>query len=222
MPMALRPWYKSVMDLNDRYNYYDILEINAHCPQHEITTAYERAKYTYSGENPAIYTMFNEVEARDLLKLVEEAYSVLGNKTLRALYDEKIGQKRPLTDLSFEALQTESKTVFNSTPKKPASAKSEFVIDKKIETEFKETLQWDGSMLKKAREYRKLTPDSLSEITKISSFYLRALEDMDPKNLPASVYVRGYISQVAKVLGLDEKKVCDSYMKIFKSTLENK
>lgn len=210
------------MDLNDRYNYYDILEINAHCPQHEITTAYERAKLTYSGENPAIYTMFNEEEARDLLKLVEEAYSVLGNKTLRALYDEKIGQKRPLADLTFESLQTESKTVFNTAPKKTSSARSEFVVDKAVESEFKAATHWDGPMLKKAREYRKLTPDTLSEITKISSYYIRALEDMDQKNLPAAVYVRGYVSQVAKVLLLDEKRVCDSYMKIFKSSLESK
>ena len=77
-------------------------------------------------------------------------------------------------------------------------------------------------MLKKVREYKKMTPDALSEITKISSYYIRALESMDHKNLPAPVYVRGYISQVSKVFGLDEKKVCESYMKIFKSTLENK
>ncbi len=210
------------MELSARYNYYDILEINSHCPQHEVTTAYERAKQTYSGENPAIYTMFKEEEARELLKLVEEAYSVLGNKTLRALYDEKIGQKRPVADLTFESLQTESKTVLTSSAKKSSPARADFVVDEALENEFKKTTQWDGEMLKKVREYRKLSHEALSEITKISSYYLHALEEMDPKNLPASVYVRGYVSQVVKVFGLDEKKVCDSYMKLFKSSIENK
>ncbi len=210
------------MDTSERYNYYDILEINCHCPQHEVTTAYERSKLTYSGENPAIYTMFNESEARELLKMVEEAYSVLGNKTLRALYDEKIGQKRPIADLSFESLQTESKTVFSTLPKKPSNDRAQFVADKAIEDEFSATTHWDGTMLKKAREYRKLSHDALSNITKISVYYVKALEECDPKNLPAAVYVRGYVSQVAKVLALDEKKVCDSYMKIFKSNLEKK
>ena len=72
------------------YNYYDILEVGVHCAQNEIIVAYERAKQTHSGSNPAIYTIFSENEARDLLKLVEESYLVLGNKTLRALYDENI------------------------------------------------------------------------------------------------------------------------------------
>ena len=94
---------------NLKYNYYDILEVSHHCPQHEVTGAYERAKSTYSGENPAIYTIFTEEEARELLKLVEEAYAVLGNKTLRSLYDEKIYKSGvKIEDLSFEYLKAQS------------------------------------------------------------------------------------------------------------------
>ena len=58
----------------------------------------------------------------------------------------------------------------------------------------------------------------MSEITKISAFYIHALESMDAASLPAVVFVRGYISQISKVLGLPEKIVCDSYMKLFKKT----
>ena len=59
-------------------NYYEILELSTNAAQHEITTAYDRARKTYSGDNPAIYTIFSEKEARDLLKLIDEAYAVLG------------------------------------------------------------------------------------------------------------------------------------------------
>ena len=77
-------------------------------------------------------------------------------------------------------------------------------------------------MLKKVREYKNYSVEKLSETTKVSGYYIQAVESTDPKNLPAPVYVRGYVSQIAKVLGLDEKSVCDSYMKRFKETLEKK
>lgn len=203
-----------------RFNYYDILEVSPHCAQHEVTSAYEKAKSTYSGENPAIYTIFSEGEARDLLKLVEEAYSVLGNKTLRALYDEKLGQAGVHSlDLSYEALKTQSKTQMPELPKNPF-AKNEYKVDPQFEDEIKNQTDFTGPFLKKIREYKNIPLERLSEITKISAYYINSLESMEPKNLPAPVFVRGYINQISKVLGLDEKKVTDTYMKHFKEALE--
>lgn len=208
------------MELSSKFNYYDILEISPHCIQHEVTTAYERLRSTYSGDNPAIYSVFSEQEARQYLKMVEEAYSVLGNKTLRALYDEKIGQglgKRE--NVSFEALQTESKTVFNEMPKKVSTFKITYQTDEKIESEIKSRAEWDGDFLKKIREYKRVPLEKMSEITKISSFYITAIEQMEAGNLPAPVFVRGYVGQIAKTLGLNEKSVADSYMKNFRQKI---
>lgn len=203
-----------------RFNYYDILEVSPHCAQHEVTSAYEKAKSTYSGENPAIYTIFSESEARDLLKLVEEAYSVLGNKTLRALYDEKLGQSGVHSvDLSYEALKTQSKTQMPEPPKSPF-VKNEYKIDPQFEEEIKNQTDYTGEFLKKVREYRNIPLERMSEITKISAYYINSIESLEPKNLPAPVFVRGYVSQISKVLGLDEKKVSETYMKHFKEALE--
>lgn len=199
-----------------KYNYYDILEVSHHCPQHEVTGAYERAKSTYSGENPAIYTIFSEDEARELLKLVEEAYSVLGNKTLRSLYDEKISQNGiKIEDLSYESLKMQSQV---SLPEKPKpTAKIEYRKDESFENEIADKDEWTGEFLKKIREYKNIPLERMSEITKISAYYINAIENNDSANLPAPVFVRGYVGQVAKVLGLDEKRVCDSYMKGYKA-----
>ncbi|HEY1079737.1 MAG TPA: helix-turn-helix domain-containing protein, partial [Bdellovibrio sp.] len=49
-----------------------------------------------------------------------------------------------------------------------------------------------------------------------NSYYVTAIENMDASNLPVIVFVRGYVVQIAKALGLDDKKVADSYMKNFK------
>jgi cytoskeletal protein RodZ len=70
------------------------------------------------------------------------------------------------------------------------------------------------------REYKKISIDKLQESTKVNPWYLKSLETMDVKNLPATVFVRGYIIQLAKELGLNEKHVADSYMKIYKEKLE--
>jgi curved DNA-binding protein CbpA len=206
---------------SSNYNYYDILEVSPHCAQHEVTVAYEKAKLTYSGDNPAIYTIFSDEEARDLLKLVEEAYSVLGNKTLRSLYDEKLGQLTfSKESVSFAALTAQSKATYPEMPAKTANTRIEYQIDATFENEIKAQEEWNGGFLTKVREYKKIPVPRMSEITKISAYYINAIEREDSKNLPASVFIRGYVGQIAKVLGLDEKKVCDSYMKAFKESLE--
>lgn len=66
------------------------------------------------------------------------------------------------------------------------------------------------------REYKQIPLERMSEITKISAYYINSVEKMEAKSLPATVFVRGYVSQICKVLTLDEKRVCDSYMKLFK------
>ncbi|WP_413943664.1 helix-turn-helix domain-containing protein [Bdellovibrio sp. HCB-162] len=203
------------MEATSRYNYYEILELTANAPQHEVTTAYERARATYSGENPAIYTIFSEQEARQLLVLIEEAYQVLGNKILRNIYDQRLLSGRSsLNDLTYESILEASKQVFPE-PKveKPAAA---YKKDEAFEKEIASRENWDGAFLKKVREYKQLSTQRLSEITKINSYYVTAVENMDPANLPAVVFVRGYVVQIAKALGLDDKKVADSYMKNFK------
>jgi curved DNA-binding protein CbpA len=219
MQIRIELWFNLSVEPT-QFNYYDILEVSPHSEQHEVTTAYERAKSTYSGNNPAIYTIFSETEARELLKLIEEAYSVLGNKTLRTIYDEKLGQSGTRReDLSFQNLQAISKAPAVDFSRK-TQIKIDFIEDPSMEKEIKEQTAWDGNFLKKVREYKNIPLEKLSEITKISAYYINAIENMDPKNLPAVVFVRGYVSQISKVLNVNEKIVCDSYMKIYKKSFE--
>lgn len=210
------------MELSSQYNYYDVLEVTPHSQQHEISVAYEKARSTYSTENPALYSMFSEMEARELLQMIEEAYSVLGNKTLRAIYDEKIGQNKKSADVSFEALSTESKLVSVEATKRiaPVQEHKDYPKNSEFEQEYAAWTDWDGEKLKKIREYKHLSIDRMSEITRISSFYLKSVEAMNPQDLPAVVFVRGYVVQMAKTLGLNEKKVADSYIQKFKGGLE--
>lgn len=206
------------MQATARYNYYEILELKAGAPQHEVTTAYERARHTYSGENPAIYTIFSEQEARELLVMIEEAYQILGNKILRNIYDQRLLSGRAsLNDLSYNSIVEASKQLFPETKveKKEAAYKKDPAFEKEIAAQD----DWTGEFLKKVREYKQISVERMSEITKINSWYVTAIERTEPGNLPAIVFVRGYVIQIARALNLDDKKVADSYMKHFKNAL---
>ncbi|MGZ3773582.1 MAG: helix-turn-helix domain-containing protein [Pseudobdellovibrionaceae bacterium] len=207
------------MQATTRYNYYEVLEIPSNAPQHEVTTAYTRARTTYAGDNPAIYTIFSEKEARELLAVIEEAYQVLGNNILRKIYDQRLQSGRSsLNDLTYASILDASRQVVieeKTESVKPTSYKKNEAFEKEIE----EQTNWDGSWLKKVREYKQLSTQRISEITKINPYYVTAIENMDPGNLPAIVFVRGYVVQIAKALNLDDKKIADSYMKNFKNGL---
>ena len=194
-------------------NFYEILELSTNAAQHEITTAYERAKTTYSGDNPAIYTIFSDQEARELLSMIEEAYSILGNKTLRNIYDQRLlGQSKiNPEDLTYDSILNASRLIFHQPPVDTKNAP--FTRNEEMQKEISIGENWNGDMLKKVREYKNVTLEKLSEIIKVNSFYIKAIEAMTPNNLPAPVFVRGYVIQMAKELGLNGKLVADSYMK---------
>lgn len=209
------------MNIGSRYNYYDILELASDSAQHEVTKAYERAKNTYSGDNTAIYTIFSEQEARELMVLIEEAYAVLGNQTLRSIYDQRLLSGHfHNSELSYEAILSVSRQLFPEP--KLEEKKAHYDVDTTFENEIATCAQWNGEFLKKVRDYKKISTKRISEITKINSYYVTAIEKMDQENLPAPVFIRGYVVQIAKVLGLDDKKVADSYMKVLKENTVQK
>jgi curved DNA-binding protein CbpA len=207
------------MQSTGRINYYDILELQTSAPTQEVILAYERARHTYSGDNPAIYSVFTRQEADDLLVMIEEAYQVLGNDILRYIYDQRLRSGfSSLNELTYESILDASKKL---QPEKKAPQKSlGYTVDPDFEKEIQTQTHWDGEFLKKVREYKQISIERMSAITKINTWYISALEKMERQNLPAIVFVRGYVIQIARALVLDDKKVADSFMKIYKNELE--
>lgn len=204
-----------------RQNYYEILDIPRDAAENEINAAYQRAKLAYSPDSPALYTMFTKAEARELLKLIEEAFETLSNQMRRKAYDNtllaKPTDKINISDLPDFDVPELSPTSSKATPaknqKKPAApAKNE-----KFEEEIRNCTEFDGGMLNKIRVYKNFDLEKLSEISRISKTYLTAIEKNDFKSLPAPVFVRGFIVQVARILELNnDQAIADSYMKIFR------
>lgn len=216
------------MSTDFKNNYYDILEVSNTASQHEITVAYEKAKRTYSAQNAALYSVFTEAEASALRDLIEEAYAILSNPNYRNVYEKRLMSKSfSASDLSLDAIRKASAELFNensilAAPQNelPEIIRPAYEKNQALETEIESCEQWDGDFLKKVREYKQYSLELLHEKTKVNPWYLAALERMEPQNLPAPVFVRGYVTQFAKTLGLNEKQVAESYMKIYKSKLE--
>jgi DnaJ-class molecular chaperone len=88
-------------DLHEQ-NYYELLDITTDANQEAIVTAYNKARLTYGNSSPALYSLFNKEEAEELLKLIDEAYSVLSNQFKRREYDEKYFSKPKTEERSAE------------------------------------------------------------------------------------------------------------------------
>jgi hypothetical protein len=74
---------------------------------------------------------------------------------------------------------------------------------------------FDGQYLASVREARGMDLDTLSNTTKIATRYLEAIEANAYDRLPAAVFVRGYLREVAAVLEIDEGPLVEGYMALF-------
>lgn len=68
-----------------------------------------------------------------------------------------------------------------------------------------------GNSLREARVRKGLDFPALEQSTKIRAKYLRALEDEQFDQLPASTYVKGFLRAYAEQLGLDGQLYVDEY-----------
>ena len=74
-----------------------------------------------------------------------------------------------------------------------------------------------GEQLRKARLARGLSIEDVHDATKIRIAYLAAMEEGKFYELPGEVYARGFLKNVAKVIGLDGDELVSEYDRIRRS-----
>lgn len=75
-----------------------------------------------------------------------------------------------------------------------------------------------GTVLKHARDSKKLSIDQVAAETRISVSNLRAMENDDYDNLPAIPFARGFYGLYAKFLGLDPDEITNRFLQNIGST----
>ena len=89
---------------SDFKNYYEVLEIPSSAKSEEIYQSYHRARSAYSTDSLALYSLMSQEECRNVLDLVEEAYSILSDPSKRKRYDEARGMNREFNTSSYKLL----------------------------------------------------------------------------------------------------------------------
>ena len=206
-------------DLENK-NYYEVLEIPTNATDSEIQQGYIRSKNAYAQESLALYSLVSEDECRQLLTRIEEAHSILSDSVKRARYDHARGIKSTGPDEQGNPQsQEEAQVAAQAAPRGNISrivASKRFSLNYEenpiFEEEIANATDYSGEFLSKIREYKKVDINRMADMTRVSKTYLRNIENESLENLPALVYVRGFIYQYAKCLKLNPELVADSYI----------
>ncbi|MGE0615662.1 MAG: helix-turn-helix domain-containing protein [Bacteriovoracia bacterium] len=91
-----------------------------------------------------------------------------------------------------------------------------------LSAKINDQVEWRGIFLKEIREARNISIEEMADYTKISRSYLRAIEEDDFDKLPAPVYIRGFVVQIAKKLKLPHEKVALAYLARYRQMAESK
>ena len=209
-------------------NYYEILEVSPSASFEEIKEGHTRAKNAYSEDSLALYSIMTPDERNRMLSLIDEAFNVISNSEKREAYDRNQGIK-PSGDTFNLGTNTirpvVAQEVQPASPKKPnlsdknitklvASNKYQLNYDRNddFENEIIQAKEFSGEFLSQIRDYKKVSIERMSEMTRISKGNLRGIEEENLTHLPATVYVRGFVYQYAKCLKLNPELVASSYI----------
>jgi flagellar biosynthesis protein FlhG len=195
-------------------NFYEVLEVSPEATLQEIERAYRIARATYQPSSVATYSLWSEAETGEILRRVEEAYVVLSDARLRREYDARLRRDgagapaRPAREPARTA--PASPPLPGWTPLAPQQASTPALeLDDLAEPP---DGVYDGRALRRIRLSRGIELEEISAVTKINETYLRYLEEDRYPELPAPVYVRGFLREYARYLRLDPRRVTESYM----------
>ena len=73
-----------------------------------------------------------------------------------------------------------------------------------------------GTLLKRRREEKKISPEEAAQYLCIRFAFLKAIEEGDYKKLPERVYTLGFVSSYARYLDLDSDAIVQEYLKEYK------
>jgi curved DNA-binding protein CbpA len=119
--------------MNDLKNYYEVLEIPSTARSEDIYHSYQRAKAAYSSDSLALYSLMSPEECRNVLELVEEAYSILSDPMKRKRYDEARGFNREFNSMNYNTLadrmSPQRESLSNNSSSVSSMLREEFVLN---------------------------------------------------------------------------------------------
>jgi len=173
-----------------RDDLYGVLGLEPRASREQVERAYRFCLELYGEGALAIYSLLEPEEAEQQRTRVREAYEVLSDVEKRNAYDSAQGFLPP--DAPVLAFPT------------PAAGSN------RAAAELPEVLT--GADLRRLREARGVSLRHIASITKIGMRYLEYIEEDRFAFLPAPVYLRGFLHEYARLVGVDPRRMADAYM----------
>lgn len=195
--------------LEEDQTYYEVLETEPGVSDEEIRRAHRLIKDIYASGSLVIAGLYEDHELTELHARVNAAHDTLFAPERRRLYDLSL----PEADLA-RAVRAAAQMNRRSSSSSDAAGGAAAVEDRPESSQpvLDPRAEVTGALLRKVRETRGLELADISQRTKISERYLRALEEERFTEMPAAVYVRGYVTEYARALRLDPQRVAESYL----------
>jgi flagellar biosynthesis protein FlhG len=197
--------------LEEDQTFYEILETQPGVSDEEVRRAYRVMKEIYAGGSPVVFGLYDEAELQSLHARANAAHDTLFAPERRRLYDLSL----PEADLA-RAVRRTAQTPAPSDGSIPARTGAG-MADGGTATPLSidESAEMTGALLRKIREARGLDLSEVSQRTKIGERYLRSIEDERFDELPAPVYVRGFVTQLARLLRIDATRATEGFLRRF-------
>ncbi len=185
-----------------RPSYYDSLGLPRDATPEQVEKAYHFFASMYEDAALATYSLLDVEEQRLARARVRQAYEVLRDPVQRQLYDGGLAEA-PEAGASAVRPEPDARATPNEErPTDPLPA-ARGVLSEPV----------TGESLKRAREERRITLREIASSTKIGVRFLEYIEADRHGDLPAPVYIRGFVYEYARFVGLDPKSTADAYLK---------
>ena len=195
-------------------NHYEILEVAPDAPREEIERAWRLARATYAEGSLAVYSVYGDDEVAAIRERIDLAWQVLADPDARREYDASLPREDEGAEIPMEiALAFEPV----DSPLPPTPEFADYPEFAELEELDENGSDFNGARLRRSRLHRGLEIEQIAQVTKINPTYLRFIEDERYDDLPAPVYVRGFVSAYARCLGLDADTAAGSYMERFQA-----
>lgn len=202
-------------------NFYELLEVSPTASQDQIRQAYDMARSTYAEDSMVTYSLFDPQSRKDIMNRIEQAYSILGDEKRRRDYDREIGvrqEERGTTGTTGGAVPEANppeRTGPVPVPSPPPTSRPRTAITARDE-------DITGPFLKSVREKQEIPLQEIADQTRINITYLDYIERENFRTLPAEVYLKGYLEQLARYLGLEPAVVVRGYLRILREWKDRK
>jgi flagellar biosynthesis protein FlhG len=180
---------------------YDILWTHPAAGDDELRKAYKRQREIFQTGSLPLFSLLPEHALAVERARIEEAHDTLLDPLKRRAYDLSTFPER-------------QRQLAAPNPSENAALDAErALLREELAHEIGPNTPFTGSLLRKVRESQGVELAAISRHTKISPVQLHAIEEELFAELPALVYLRGFIQEVAKYLKLDPTQVARSYLR---------